>query len=160
MDSRELIDAQFDRAVEIVQGLPKTGPIQTGYEEKLTMYRCATRPFISTHTFTYWLPACISKVDINFTSYARVSLTYVTVHSDSWQCSRHSSGHVGYAREGEVVSSSRHFPFALSRVNEHTRDAWAKHKDLDPYESKWFYVDALLKVRSSIMLWYQLIIVT
>ena len=39
MDSRELIDAQFDRAVEIVQNLPKTGPIQTGYEEKLTMYR-------------------------------------------------------------------------------------------------------------------------
>ena len=40
MSSRELIDAQFDRAVEIVQNLPKTGPIQTGYEEKLTMYRC------------------------------------------------------------------------------------------------------------------------
>ncbi len=39
MNSRELIDAQFDRAVEIVQNLPKTGPIQTGYEEKLTMYR-------------------------------------------------------------------------------------------------------------------------
>ncbi len=39
MDLRKLIDAQFDRAVEIVQGLPKTGPIQTGYEEKLTMYR-------------------------------------------------------------------------------------------------------------------------
>jgi hypothetical protein len=41
MDSRQLIDAQFDRAVEIVSGLPKTGPIQTGYEEKLTMYRYA-----------------------------------------------------------------------------------------------------------------------
>ena len=27
-----------------------------------------------------------------------------------------------------------------------TRDAWAKHKDLDPYEAKWLYVDALLKV--------------
>lgn len=39
MDSRALIDAQFDRAVEIVQSLPKNGPIQTGYEEKLTMYR-------------------------------------------------------------------------------------------------------------------------
>ncbi|KAL1732715.1 acyl CoA binding protein-domain-containing protein [Schizophyllum commune] len=38
MSSRELIDAQFDRAVEIVQSLPKTGPIQTDYEEKLTMY--------------------------------------------------------------------------------------------------------------------------
>ena len=39
LNSRQLIDAQFDRAVEIVQGLPKTGPIQTGYEEKLDMYR-------------------------------------------------------------------------------------------------------------------------
>lgn len=33
------IDAQFNRAVEIVQNLPKTGPIQTGYEDKLNMYR-------------------------------------------------------------------------------------------------------------------------
>ena len=40
MSSQQLIDAQFNRAVEIVQGLPKTGPIQTDYEEKLTMYRC------------------------------------------------------------------------------------------------------------------------
>lgn len=39
MSSQELIDAQFDRAVEVVQSLPKTGPIQTDYEEKLTMYR-------------------------------------------------------------------------------------------------------------------------
>jgi len=41
MSSPALIDAQFDRAVGIVQGLPKTGPIQTDYEEKLTMYRFA-----------------------------------------------------------------------------------------------------------------------
>ena len=41
MDSNELIDAQFEKAVSIVQGLPKIGPIQTGYEEKLAMYRCA-----------------------------------------------------------------------------------------------------------------------
>jgi len=43
MASKELIDAQFDRAVQIVQGLPKTGPIQTDYEEKLTMYRYASQ---------------------------------------------------------------------------------------------------------------------
>ena len=41
MDAHQLIDAQFDRAVQIVQSLPKTGPIQTGYEEKLAMYRYA-----------------------------------------------------------------------------------------------------------------------
>jgi len=34
------VHSQFRRAVEIVQGLPKQGPIQTGYEEKLAMYRC------------------------------------------------------------------------------------------------------------------------
>ena len=28
------------------------------------------------------------------------------------------------------------------------RDAWAKHKDLESYEAKWKYVDALLKVSS------------
>lgn len=40
MDSQQHpIDVQFNRAVEIVQGLPKTGPIQTGYEDKLNMYR-------------------------------------------------------------------------------------------------------------------------
>lgn len=42
MDSHQLIDAQFDRAVEIVQSLPKNGPVQTDYEEKLTMYRYVT----------------------------------------------------------------------------------------------------------------------
>ncbi|KAF8529250.1 ACBP-domain-containing protein [Hysterangium stoloniferum] len=38
MDPNELIDAQFEKAVSIVQSLPKTGPIQTGYEDKLAMY--------------------------------------------------------------------------------------------------------------------------
>ncbi|KAF8583955.1 ACBP-domain-containing protein [Ramaria rubella] len=38
MDPNELIDAQFEKSVSIVQSLPKTGPIQTGYEEKLAMY--------------------------------------------------------------------------------------------------------------------------
>ncbi len=43
MDPKQVIDAQFDRAVEIVQTLPKNGPIQTGYEEKLAMYRYAMK---------------------------------------------------------------------------------------------------------------------
>jgi hypothetical protein len=47
MNSRQLIDAQFDRAVEIVQNFPKTGPIQTGYEEKLAMYRHVTISLIN-----------------------------------------------------------------------------------------------------------------
>jgi hypothetical protein len=44
MDRKRVIDAQFDRAVEMVQGLPKTGPIQTSYDAKLTMYRCEILP--------------------------------------------------------------------------------------------------------------------
>ncbi|CCA69962.1 hypothetical protein PIIN_03902 [Serendipita indica DSM 11827] len=36
--AQDFIDVQFDKAVEIVQSLPKNGPIQTGYEEKLAMY--------------------------------------------------------------------------------------------------------------------------
>ena len=56
MSSRELIDAQFDRAVEIVQNLPKTGPIQTGYEEKLTMYRYVA---IYRLSHLHWLNLCM-----------------------------------------------------------------------------------------------------
>ncbi|KAF9652099.1 ACBP-domain-containing protein [Thelephora ganbajun] len=88
MDSRQLIDAQFDRAVEIVQSLPKNGPIQTDYEEKLTiLYKQAT--------------------------------------------------------VGNVTSTRPGIWDMLGRAK---WDAWAKHKDLDKYEAKWLYVDALMKV--------------
>ncbi|KAI0698627.1 acyl CoA binding protein-domain-containing protein [Cytidiella melzeri] len=90
MDSRLLIDAQFDRAVEIIQGLPKTGPIQTGYEEKLTMYSLYKQ-----------------------------------------------------ATVGNVQGSR---PSVWDMLGRAKWDAWAKHKDLDSYEAKWLYVDALLKV--------------
>ncbi|KAI0092461.1 acyl CoA binding protein-domain-containing protein [Irpex rosettiformis] len=90
MDSRQLIDAQFDRAVEIVQGLPKTGPIQTDYEEKLTMY-------------SLYKQATVGNVE-----------------------------------------GTR--PSVWDMLGRAKWDAWAKHKDLDPYEAKWLYVDALLKV--------------
>lgn len=90
MSSRELIDAQFDRAVEIVQNLPKTGPIQTGYEEKLAMYSLYKQ-----------------------------------------------------ATAGNVATPRPGIWDMLGRAK---WDAWAKHKDLDTYEAKWFYVDALLKV--------------
>lgn len=36
------------------------------------------------------------------------------------------------------------------------RDAWAKHRDLDPLEAKWLYVDALLKARNKSMLEFPL----
>lgn len=38
MSSSDVIDALFDRTVDIVQSLPKSGPIQTSYEEKLALY--------------------------------------------------------------------------------------------------------------------------
>jgi hypothetical protein len=69
-----------------------------------------------------------------------------TVRSDCGQRARRSTGDVGHARAGKVVSSCRFLHCALSHVNERRRDAWAKHKDLDPYEAKWLYVDALLRV--------------
>ncbi|KAI0068954.1 ACBP-domain-containing protein [Artomyces pyxidatus] len=90
MDTHTLIDAQFDRAVEIIQSLPKTGPIQTGYEEKLTMY-------------SLYKQATVGNVK--------------TPRPGIWDM-------LGRAKW----------------------DAWAKHKDLDSYEAKWLYVDALLKV--------------
>ncbi|KAG6831892.1 hypothetical protein H0H92_007009 [Tricholoma furcatifolium] len=90
MASAELIDAQFDRAVEIVQSLPKTGPIQTDYEEKLTMY-------------SLYKQATVGNVK--------------TPRPGIWDM-------LGRAKW----------------------DAWAKHRDLDPLEAKWLYVDALLKV--------------
>ena len=34
----------------------------------------------------------------------------------------------------------------FTRVDASSRDAWAKHRDLDSYEAKWLYVDALMKV--------------
>ncbi|OCH95950.1 ACBP-domain-containing protein [Obba rivulosa] len=89
-ESRQHIDAQFDRAVEIVQSLPKNGPIQTGYEEKLTMYR--------------------------------------------------------YQATVGNVQPPR--PSVWDMLGRAKWDAWAKHKDLDPYEAKWLYVDALLKVNA------------
>jgi aspartokinase-like uncharacterized kinase len=61
------VDAQFDRAVQIVQGVSKTrGPIQISYEDKLLMYRCVKHDHswymaadaLSTHA------ACISKVHL------------------------------------------------------------------------------------------------
>jgi len=90
MSSHELIDAQFDRAVEIVQGLPKTGPIQTGYDEKLAMYSLYKQ-----------------------------------------------------ATVGNVTSPRPGIWDMLGRAK---WDAWAKHKDLDPYEAKWLYVGTLMKV--------------
>jgi acyl-CoA-binding protein len=36
------MDALFDTAVAIVQGLPKSGPIQTDYEDKIGMYSLST----------------------------------------------------------------------------------------------------------------------
>ncbi|KIP09192.1 hypothetical protein PHLGIDRAFT_103187, partial [Phlebiopsis gigantea 11061_1 CR5-6] len=90
MDPQSIVDAQFNRAVEIVQNLPKTGPIQTGYEDKLDMY------------------SLFKQATMGNVQGPRPSL---------WEM--------------------------LPRAK---WDAWAKHKDLDPYQAKSMYVEALLKV--------------
>ncbi|GAV99466.1 ACBP-domain-containing protein [Lentinula edodes] len=104
-----LLDAQFDRAVEIVQGLPKTGPIQTDYEEKLTMYSLYkqgmfTLGFKGVEQYTNGVPS---------------------------------------ATVGNVKSPRPAMWDMLARAK---WDAWAKHKDLNSYEAKWLYIEALLKV--------------
>ncbi|KAG6833829.1 hypothetical protein H0H87_011763 [Tephrocybe sp. NHM501043] len=104
MASPEVIDAQFDRAVEIVQSLPKTGPIQTDYEEKLTMY-------------SLYKQATVGNVK--------------TPRPGIWDM-------LGRAKW----------------------DAWAKHRDLDHFEAKWLYVDALLKARTYIISCYLLLAMT
>lgn len=90
MDPHSIIDAQFNRAVEIVQNLPKTGPIQTGYEDKLNMYSLFKQ-----------------------------------------------------ATMGNVQGPRPSIWELLPRAK---WDAWAKHKDLDQYQAKIMYVEALLKV--------------
>ncbi|TFK29216.1 ACBP-domain-containing protein [Coprinopsis marcescibilis] len=90
MSTHDLIDAQFDRAVQIVQSLPKTGPIQTDYEEKLQMYSLYKQATV---------------------------------------------GNVQTPRPG-----------IFDMLGRAKWDAWDKHRDLDSFEAKWFYVDALLKV--------------
>ncbi len=59
-----VIDVQFDRAVEIVQGLPKAGPVQTGYEEKLAMYRSVDISRISRKVWLNCALVFTSKVGI------------------------------------------------------------------------------------------------
>jgi len=86
MNSHHLINAQFDRAVEIVQGFPKTGPIQTGYEEKLTMYSLYKQGFV-----LRVLKAAPYLVD-----------SVVRPYSYSWKRPRLSSQCVGYAGQGKM----------------------------------------------------------
>lgn len=56
-DEAALIDARFHRAVDIIQSLPKSGPITTTYEEKLMLYSLykqgrVERDFSSKESFT------------------------------------------------------------------------------------------------------------
>ena len=83
-----------------------------------------------------------------------------------WQCEGLSTCDVGYAGSCKMVSSrvfclrrallllsadrvgftcffdAHYLFFAPSSI----RDAWAKHKDLGPYEAKWQYVEEVLRV--------------
>lgn len=57
------------------------------------------------------------------------------------------TGNLGYARSRQMVYFAKPSLYVYPGLH-HCRDAWAKHKDLDFYEAKWLYVDALLKVCS------------
>ena len=51
---------------------------------------------------------------------------------------------MGHARSCKVVRRIPYIEVYQLRVS---RDEWAKHKDLNPYEAKWRYVEALRMVR-------------
>lgn len=104
MNSRELIDAQFDRAVEIVQNLPKTGPVQTGYEEKLSMYRCAAISSTVPSLFPQLIcaSASISKVSPSSVTNTNSSPTPSCL-SDRRKCYVPETGNMGYARSCQMV---------------------------------------------------------
>jgi len=177
MNSHQLIDAQFDRAVGIVQGLPKNGPVQTDYEEKLTMYRCGSPhsyslPFIDPPLFVL---AYTSKVLTRIPPPKRAhKLDIVMDFQQLWVMSL-PPDRVSGTCLGEQNGVYSPLPLhtivfldqMISRVTRvsvcsyadvcyllggspSSRDAWAKHKDLDKYEAKWLYVDALMKVSRSI----------
>src|SRR6266404_4278930 len=129
MNSRELIDAQFDRAVEIVQNLPKTGPIQTGYEEKLTMYRYVYS-MVSLSLLAYAAPAVYTS-KVRHASTVHLHLSSVlkrTRLSNRWERQVLETRNLGYVGSRKVVCPV--VP-SLSLVDSPCRDAWAKHKDLD-----------------------------
>ncbi|KAI6164984.1 ACBP-domain-containing protein [Pisolithus thermaeus] len=128
MDPHQLLDAQFNRAVEIVQGLSKTGPIQTGYEEKLNMYRCVHNRKCCLVVWAEDLPHAVSTSKVG--------------HCDELLCAESHRPTFLSATIGNVTSSR---PGLLDMLGRAKWDAWTKLKDMNQYEAKWRYVDALLK---------------
>ena len=110
MNTHELIDAQFDRAVQIVQGLPKTGPIQTGYEEKLAMYRCVCGGPGSSDVALTCLTriACTSRVrappELSRLTHRHYLSDMILTSSDRRQRQGTPPGDVGHAWARKVVS--------------------------------------------------------
>ena len=128
MDSHELIDAQFDRAVEIVQSLPKNGPIQTDYEEKLTMYRLVYPPIIHP-LVTCWLTVVSNPIFSLYkqgTHVLQCSILgtldqFIEQHrpsssSNCGQCHAPKTWHLGHAGSSQVVRNTS-LPCKKSRVN-------------------------------------------
>jgi hypothetical protein len=64
--------------------------------------------------------------------------------SNRRQCHFASTRHMGHARPSKMVCLVGPISTTDMRLSQ-SRDAWAKHKDLDPYEAKWLYVATLMK---------------
>jgi acyl-CoA-binding protein len=110
-----------------LDSLPKNGPIQTGYDEKLAMYRYANSKLPVDLAHSLWAAVCINKVEPpNVLSYDNSMTTSATV--------------------GNVTTPR---PSMFDMLGRAKYDAWAKQKDLDPKEAKARYVETLLKVCSS-----------
>lgn len=75
--------------------------------------------------------------------YCPTNSSLTPAYSNYRKCRIAEAWNMGYAGQGQMVRNNFILLFQLQLE---TRDAWAKHKDLNSYEAKWLYVDALLKV--------------
>lgn len=73
-------------------------------------------------------------------------LTAQVLRSDRRKCEITSSWYMGYAWSSQMVKQRYKLFHMVSFLISSGRDAWAKHKNLDTFEAKWLYVEALLKV--------------
>jgi hypothetical protein len=87
-----------------------------------------------------------SKVDIEVMLRRLVDIYF---SSDGRECHFSAAWNMGHAWASEMVCG-RSRVYHMHSFD--TRDAWAKHKDLDPYEAKWLYVGTLMKARFHFLL--------
>lgn len=150
------MSSQFDRAVELVQTLPKNGPIQSSYEEKLALYSAYKQ---GEHTSVEGSSPCAAELTSPSYFDCRPSSHRGRCH---WSKTRHlrALGSLKVVRPVRLCwarSSGRaqlvHACSISSNVNlisariAGCRDAWNSRQNMTTDEAMAAYVDVLLKVR-------------